>query len=196
MPTDLPEPVRFPGCVPFQRVFFALEPGAFWALEEENRANDKFECLKWLDKHPAGSILFVSLGTGVALSQKQLNELAIRLEQSGQRYLSVIKSPHAKPNASFFSAQTHLGPFEVLPNGVKDRGLVVSSWAPQVEILRGFLTHCGWNSILEVKVDENGVVGRNEIVKSVRSLINGEDGHNMRRKMSELKDLGSLVQRL
>ena len=40
-----------------------------------------------------------------------------------------------------------------------------------------------------VKVDENGVVGRNEIVKRVRSLINGEDGHNMRKKMSELKDL-------
>ncbi|PWA87817.1 UDP-glucuronosyl/UDP-glucosyltransferase [Artemisia annua] len=66
----------------------------------------------------------------------QLNELAIGLEQSGQRFLWVIKSPHAKPNTSFFNAQSHLDPFEFLPNGfldrIKDQGLVVSSWAPEM----------------------------------------------------------------
>ncbi|GJY44429.1 hydroquinone glucosyltransferase-like protein [Tanacetum coccineum] len=232
--------------------FFELEPGAFKALEEgdwckpdvysvgplirsgsRNQADDGIECLKWLDKHPVASVLFVSFGSGGTLSQEQLIELAFGLEQSGQRFLWVIKSPHGTSNASYFNAQSHLDPFGFLPDGfldrVKDQGLLVSSWAPQVEILGhgstgGFLTHCGWNSIAEsvvngvpmiawplfaeqrmnavlltdgldvayrVKVDENGLVGRDEIGKCVGSLIAGENGRKMKLKVNQLKELAA-----
>ncbi|KAF3964991.1 hypothetical protein ACB098_01G143500 [Castanea mollissima] len=163
--------------------FMDLEPGAFKALNEvgegkppvypvgplvqsgSDRGVDESECLRWLDKQPNGSVLYVSFGSGGTLSHEQVNELALGLEMSGQRFLWVVRSPHeTAANASFFSVQSIKSPFDFLPKGflerTKDVGLVVPSWAPQIHVLShgstgGFLSHCGWNSVLESIV--NGV---------------------------------------
>nr|KYP71899.1 Hydroquinone glucosyltransferase [Cajanus cajan] len=123
------------------------------------------DCLAWLDEQPRGSVLFVSFGSGGTLSSAQINELALGLESSGQRFLWVVKSPSEKAaNASYFIAESEADPLHLLPEGfaerTKGRGLLVPSWAPQPQVLAhpstgGFLTHCGWNSILESVV--NGV---------------------------------------
>ncbi|CAI0542258.1 unnamed protein product [Linum tenue] len=122
-------------------------------------------CLDWLDRQPHGSVLFVSFGSGGTLSYNQVTELATGLEASGQRFLWVVRSPDERTaNASFFTVRSESDPFPFLPEGfldrTRDRGLVVSSWAPQARVLShgstgGFLTHCGWNSTLESVV--NGV---------------------------------------
>lgn len=117
------------------------------------------DCLKWLDLQPKLSVLFVSFGSAGTLSTEQLGELALGLEASGQRFLWVVRSPMDLSSAgTYFTAQSADNPLAYLPQGFLERtkgvGLVVSSWAPQVEVLAhssvgGFLSHCGWNSTLE-----------------------------------------------
>lgn len=119
---------------------------------------DSAHCLEWLGRHPTGSVLFVSFGSGGTLSMEQIHELAHGLETSGERFIWVVRSPEKSASGSFFSGQTREDPLGFLPPGfvdrTRDRGLIVPSWAPQIGILShpstgGFLSHCGWNSTLE-----------------------------------------------
>nr|KYP72061.1 Hydroquinone glucosyltransferase [Cajanus cajan] len=118
------------------------------------------ECLLWLDKQPRNSVLYVSFGSGGTLSQEQINELALGLELSKHKFLWVnLRAPNDKASATYFVGDGLVDdPLSFLPLGflerTKGQGLVISGWAPQVEVLGhesvgGFLTHCGWNSVLE-----------------------------------------------
>lgn len=200
--------------------------------EESDR--DSSGCVAWLDEQPHGSVLFVSFGSGGTLPLAQLTELALGLEASGQRFLWVVRSPSEKgADSAYFSVHSSNDPFAFLPEGFVERtkrvGLVISSWAPQVKILRhkstgGFLTHCGWNSSLEsivhgvpmiawplyaeqkmntallvedVKValrtraGEDGIVGREEVARVVKSLMEGEEGKRLRERLREVQQEGA-----
>ncbi|KAG6666779.1 hypothetical protein I3843_01G051900 [Carya illinoinensis] len=163
--------------------FLELEPGAIKFLQAEvpgkptvypvgplvNMGSsvkvEGCECLQWLDEQPHGSVLFVSFGSVGTLSSHQITELALGLERSEQRFLWVVRSPNDEDSsATFFSIQSQKNPLDFLPKGfverTKGRGLLIPSWAPQAQVLShgstgGFLTHCGWNSILESVV--NGI---------------------------------------
>ncbi|KAK2405849.1 hydroquinone glucosyltransferase [Trifolium repens] len=124
---------------------------------ESNSEANKVSSLRWLENQPTNSVVFVSFGSGGTLSHEQLNELAFGLEMSGRKFLWVLRAPSKHSSSAYFSGQKD-DPLEYLPNGflerTKENGLVVTSWAPQVEILGhgstgGFLSHCGWSSTLE-----------------------------------------------
>ncbi|KAH0880632.1 hypothetical protein HID58_068026 [Brassica napus] len=109
-------------------------------------------CLNWLDSQPEQSVVFLCFGSLGLFSQEQLKEIAIGLERSEQRFLWVVRNPPELQN------QTEPDLESLLPDGflnrTGNRGMVVKSWAPQVPVLNhkaigGFVTHCGWNSILE-----------------------------------------------
>lgn len=118
------------------------EPDVSFWKEEEN-------CLAWVDKHPPASVIYVSFGSIAKFSgAEQLRELALGLEASKQPFLWVIRQDALDPGQSMEAT---------MPEGFLKRtqrqGLIVS-WAPQLQLLSheavgGFVTHCGWNSILE-----------------------------------------------
>ncbi|XP_062206775.1 anthocyanidin 5,3-O-glucosyltransferase-like [Phragmites australis] len=118
---------------------------------------NEHECLRWLDMQPDNSVVFLSFGSMGTFPKKQLEEIAIGLEKSGERFLWVVRSPRSADH-KFGEPLPEPDLDALLPDGflerTKDRGLVLKSWAPQVDVLRhratgAFLTHCGWNSTLE-----------------------------------------------
>ncbi|KAF8009161.1 hypothetical protein BT93_J0216 [Corymbia citriodora subsp. variegata] len=116
------------------------------------------QCIAWLDEKPPKSVLYVSFGSMNTITAPHMMELATALESSGRDFIWVVRPPVGQDiNAKFDSGAW-------LPEGFKrrtaGRGLLVERWAPQAEILAhgavgAFLTHCGWNSVLEAL--SNGV---------------------------------------
>lgn len=157
------------------------------------------ECLKWLETKPPKSVVYVSFGSMVSLTEEQMEEIAWGLKESGFYFLWVVKDHelHKLPHGFIDSA--------------KEKGLIVG-WCNQLEILAdeavgSFVTHCGWNSTLEglslgvpmvgmpqwadqftdakfveeiwevgvrAKEDEKGIVRKEELVVSLKTVMEGE----------------------
>ncbi|RLN25483.1 UDP-glycosyltransferase 88F5-like [Panicum miliaceum] len=131
--------------------------GPLMKLDAEPGAN-RHECLAWLDAQPDASVVFLCFGTMGRFSAEQTGQVARGLEVSGQRFLWVVRRPPGEDGGGK-PADPDLD--ALLPDGflarTEGKGLVVRSWAPQREVLAhvavgGFVTHCGWNSVLEAIV--------------------------------------------
>ncbi|XP_073525658.1 uncharacterized protein [Phyllobates terribilis] len=198
-------------------------------VEEPYSTNtdDDMLLMEWLDRQPAQSVIYVSFGSGGTLSKAQMKELAWGLELSQQRFVWVVRQP-----VDHDSSGTYLGlkgddrddMDTYFPPGFKEKthgvGMLVPQWAPQSKVLShpsvgGFLTHCGWNSIMEslskgvpmlawpmfaeqrmnaaLLVEEVKVavrpseLGREEIAKTVRSLFEGEEACRLRCRAKHLQ---------
>ncbi|KAJ4718358.1 Glycosyltransferase [Melia azedarach] len=109
---------------------------------------DGVECLKWLDLQQPSSVVYVALGTLCGHSTSQLIELGLGLEASQKPFIWIIGEGHRSRGLEEWVFE------ENFEERIKGRGLLIRGWAPQIQILShpaigGFLTHCGWNSLLE-----------------------------------------------
>ena len=131
--------------------------------DESNSAGSiaRHGCLSWLDTQPSQSVVFLCFGSNGAFSPAQVKEIANGLERSGKRFLWVVKNPPSNDKSNQIAVTADVDLDALMPEGflerTKDRGMVVKSWAPQVAVLNhpsvgGFVTHCGWNSVLEAVV--------------------------------------------
>ncbi|GAV72728.1 UDPGT domain-containing protein, partial [Cephalotus follicularis] len=146
-------------CVPNGRTPPIFCIGPLIATIDDNPGGEH-ECISWLNSQPRKSVLFLCFGSMGLFSANQLMEIAIGLERSAHRFLWVVRSPPMDDinKGQSILAQPEPNLHQLLPKGflerTKDRGLVVKYWAPQVAVLShdsigGFVTHCGWNSVLE-----------------------------------------------
>ncbi|XP_047312429.1 UDP-glycosyltransferase 90A1-like [Impatiens glandulifera] len=175
--------------------------GPLCLAEPSSRRSDH-DYLDWLDQKLAEgrSILYVAFGSQTDISTEQLTEIALGLEQSGVNFIWVWRK----------GQEGDLGGFE---ERVKDRGIVKKGWVDQKAILghesvKGFLSHCGWNSIIEsvcakvpilawpmfsdqhlnarMVVEESKIGLRVETVNgSVRGFVNSKGLEKMVREMME-----------
>ena len=107
------------------------------------RANlfcEEIESLNWLDKQAQSSVIYISFGSVASLTQDQIQVLALGIESSKQPFLWVLRDSIIDTLEGFIERTSA-------------RGLIIK-WAPQARVLShpsvgGFLTHCGWNSVLE-----------------------------------------------
>jgi len=172
-------------------------------------------CLTWLDEQSCNSVIYVSLGSISFMDVKDLVEMAWGLANSQQPFLWVVR-PGSVRGAEWI---------EVLPEGFKEnigeRGYIVK-WAPQKKVLahdavRGFLSHCGWNSTLEsicdgipmickprsgdqkvnaryvsyiwrVGLELESTWERGEIERAIRRLLMEEDGKEIQKRAKNLKE--------
>lgn len=164
------------------------------------------KCTEWLETKASKSVVYVSFGSMVSLSAKQMEEIAWGLKASGQDFLWVVKDSERSK----------------LPEGFIDpgeeQGLIIT-WCNQLEVLVHdavgcFVTHCGWNSTLEglslgvpmvgvpqwsdqhtdakfveeiwevgvrAKEDELGVVRRDELCMCLKEVMVGKRSEEIRK---------------
>ncbi|KAJ7968156.1 Glycosyltransferase [Quillaja saponaria] len=178
-----------------------------------NLWKEEAECLQWLNSKDPNSVIYVSFGSVIVMTPQQLVELAWGLANSKVNFLWVIRP-------DLVVGETVVLPPEFLLE-TKDTGLIVD-WCPQEQVLNhpavgGFLTHCGWNSIIESISSgvplicspfssdqpinrryvcsewgfgiemDSNNINRDEVEGLVRDLIDGQKGKKLRDNVIEWK---------
>ncbi|GAB4833617.1 hypothetical protein Ancab_031862 [Ancistrocladus abbreviatus] len=121
-------------------------PGGFTKSQVATSLWSESDCTCWLDSKPPGSVLYISFGSYAHTSKEVIHEIAYGLLQCVVNFIWVVRPD--------IVSSDDLQPLpERFEDNVQGKGLVVP-WCNQNKVLShyaigGFLTHCGWNSILE-----------------------------------------------
>ncbi|XP_027346917.1 UDP-glycosyltransferase 91A1-like [Abrus precatorius] len=151
---------------------------------DDGDKNDTWQCMKdWFNKQARGSVVYVAFGSEMKPNQAEVNEIALGLEKS--------KLPF------FWTLRLQRGPCDPdvlrLPEGFEERtqgrGVVCTTWAPQLKILShvavgGFLTHAGCSSVVEAVQTEKPLI-----------LLTFLADHGLNARVLEEKKMGYTVPR-
>ncbi|KAL9224265.1 hypothetical protein vseg_000321 [Gypsophila vaccaria] len=176
--------------------------------------SDPYNCLEWLDQHEPKRVAYISFGTVATPPPHEMKAMAEALEVSGIPFLwSMNDSLRGDLPESFL---------ERIQNDEKFGKIV--PWAPQIKLLSHpsigvFVTHCGWNSIMEsistgvplicrpmlgdqklnqriIECElkygvgiEGGCFTQSGTIDVLNQVLSSEKGQEMRKNVEELKNL-------
>ncbi|XP_065860967.1 UDP-glycosyltransferase 74B1-like [Euphorbia lathyris] len=164
------------------------------------------ECVKWLETKQPQSVVYISFGSMVSLTVKQMEQIAWGLKETNLNFFWVVRESEMCKLPTGFIDST------------KDKGMIVT-WCNQLELLAHqalgcFVTHCGWNSTLEAlslgvpmvcvpqwtdqlpnakyiedvwmvgvraKEDEKGLVVKEEIVRCLKEVMEGKKSQQIKK---------------
>lgn len=172
--------------------------------------------INWLKQKPEGSVIFVSFGSMVCFSIEQMKEIALGLMGSGSNFLWVIPELETKnvPKELFEEMISSgrglivnwIPQMEVLSNSAIGCFLTHCGWNSTLEALclgvpmvampqwtdqpvNAKFVEDVWKVGNRVKVNENGIVTREEIECCLREVIEGDFGREMRINAKKWKEL-------
>ncbi|KAL2521841.1 UDP-glycosyltransferase 91A1 [Forsythia ovata] len=114
----------------------------------EDQNENWLEIKEWLDKKEKGSVVYVAFGSETKPNQDELTEIALGLEKSELPFFWALR----KQRGAADNEVTQLP--EGFEERIKGRGVVSTSWVPQLKVLShdsvgGILTHSGLSSVVE-----------------------------------------------
>ncbi|XP_044465648.1 UDP-glycosyltransferase 74F2-like [Mangifera indica] len=175
---------------------------------------DKSICIDWLNAKPKGSVVYVSFGSMANLSHKQMEELAWALNNTNFHFLWVVRdSEDAKLPHGFIEETANKGlivkwspQLEVLSNEALGCFFSHAGWNSTIEALslavpmvvmpqwtdqptNAMFIVDVWKVGIRVRVEENGIVTREEIEKCVREVMEGERAKEMKMNAEKWRKL-------
>ncbi|KAJ0266318.1 UDP-glycosyltransferase 76C2 [Hirschfeldia incana] len=200
----------------FKVPVFAIGPfHSYFSASSSSLFRQDESCIHWLDNQEDKSVVYVSLGSVVSITESEFLEIAWGLSNSKQPFLWVVR-PGLVLGSQWIEPLS-----QELVRSLEEKGKIVK-WSPQQEVLAhravgGFLTHNGWNSTLEsicegvpmiclpggwdqmlnarfvsdvwrVGIHLEGKIEKKEIEEAVRMLMVENEGEKIRERMNVLKD--------
>ncbi|KAJ4980038.1 hypothetical protein NE237_010818 [Protea cynaroides] len=181
----------------------------FMSLQDTVTSPSDVDYLNWLDCQPKNSVLYVSLGSFLSVSTTQMHEIAMGLHSSEVPYLWVARGEASNlqetcgemglvvpwcdqlrvlchPSVAGFL--THCGwnstleaiysgvpmlTFPLLVDQIPNSALIVEDWKIGLK--------------MKEEIGVENMVGRDQIARVVRRLMDGDEGIQMRERAKELQ---------
>lgn len=176
--------------------------------------SEEQSCFSWLDKQAPSSVVYVSTGSVVTMTENEFLDMALGLANSDQPFLWVVRAclVNGSDGVEQLPKEFH--------EATRNRSIIVS-WLPQQKVLAHrsigcFLTHNGWNSTIESiaegvpmlcwpRVGDQRVnarfvshvwrvglqledrLSREGIDKAIRTLFKDEEGIKIQKRAKEFK---------